>query len=135
MNRINPLYLGLLVLVVLALSVFKLNSAKSELQEAKASYDKTAQLAVELSELKKLYANQKNMQMKLKRILAQGVLRNGGVVASYKKSRAKISAESLDKKTLDFLMAKILNASFNIDSFEIRKLSGNKASFKMEIKW
>ncbi len=135
MNRINPLYVGLLLLVVLALSVFELNSSKSELYEAEASYDKTAKLAVELSELKKLYASQKNMQMKLKRILAQNVLRNAGIVASYKKSRAKISAETLDKTTLDFLMAKILNSPFNIDSFEIRKLSENKASFKMEIKW
>ncbi len=135
MNRINPLYVGLFLLVVLTLSVFELNSAKDELHEAQASYEKAERLAVELSELKKVYANHKNMQMKLKRILTQNRLKNAGVIALYKKSRAKISAESLEKSTLDFLMSKILNAPFNIDSFEIRKLSKNKVSFKMEIKW
>ena len=135
MNRINPLYIGLVLVLILLLSMMNLNSAKIELQETKEDYVRTSKLAVELSELKKTYANQKNLQNALRRILNQPSLKSAGVVVKYKKSNAKMSAESLDKKSLDFLMGKILNSTFNIVSFDVKKLSEEKASFKMEIKW
>jgi hypothetical protein len=41
----------------------------------------------------------------------------------------------MDKNTLNLLMGKILNASFNITSMQIKKLSDDKVSLDMEIKW
>jgi len=135
MNRVNPLYLGLLLVVVLGVSVFKLNSAKVELIQAKKSYTETAKLATELSALQSVYKNQKKLQAKLKKILANGTLRGASIVSKYKKNNVKLSAESIDKKALNYLFAKLFNATFNITSFEVKKLSDEKASFKMEIQW
>jgi len=135
MNRINPLYLGLLLVVILMISIFKLNSAKVQLQDAKDNFEKTSKLALELSALKKTYANSNKHKNALKRILNQASLKNAAIVAKYKNSNAKLSSESIDKKSLDFLMGKLLNSTFNISSFDIKKLSEQKASFKMEIKW
>jgi hypothetical protein len=47
----------------------------------------------------------------------------------------KLSSNSLDKKALDFLMGKIFNSTYNVVVLDIKKLSKEKASFKMEIKW
>lgn len=134
MNRINPLYLGLLLLVVLVLSIFKLNSAKEELKEVKISYRETSKIANELTSLKSVY-NNKNLEKSLKSLLKQNMLRGTEIDARFKKNNVKISAKSIDKKALDFLMGKILNSTYNVVSLDIKKLSEEKASLNMEIKW
>ena len=135
MNRVNPLYLGLLLLVVLMLSVYKLNSAKAELEEAKNSYAKTSKLANELTSLKAVYNDKKSLEKSLKRLLNQNSVKNATIEATYKKNNVKLSSGSIDKKALDYLMGKILNSTYNVVSLDIKKLSEEKASFKMEIKW
>ena len=134
MNRVNPLYLGLLLLVILALSVFKLNSAKQELDEVKLSYKEISKIANELTSLKSVY-NNKNLEKSLQRLLKNNILKGTEIDARFKKNNAKISTKSIDKKALDFLMGKILNSTYNIVSLDIKKLSEEKASLKMEIKW
>lgn len=135
MNRVNPLYLGIFLLVVLALSVYKLNSAKSELKEAKVSYVQTSNLANELTSLKEVYSKNKNLERSLKRLLNQNSLKAAKVDSVFKKNNVLLSSSSIDKKALDNLMGKILNSTYNVVSLDIKKLSEEKASFKMEIKW
>lgn len=135
MNRVNPLYLGIFLLVVLALSVYKLNSAKSELKEAKVSYVQTSNLANELTSLKEVYSDNKNLERSLKRLLNQNSLKNAKIDSVFKKNNVVLSSSSIDKKALDNLMGKILNSTYNVVSLDIKKLSEEKASFKMEIKW
>ena len=135
MNRVNPLYLGLFLLVVLALSVFKLNSAKHELKEVRLSYKETSKIANELTSLKSVYNDKNNLEKSLKRVLKQKVLKGIEIDAIFKKNNVKISSQSIDKKALDFLMGKILNSTYNVVSLDIKKLSEEKASLKMEIKW
>ena len=134
MNRVNPLYLGLLLLVILALSVFKLNSAKQELNEVKLSYKETSKIANELTSLKSVY-NNKNLEKSLQRLFKHNVLKGIEIDARFKKNNVKISTQSIDKKALNFLMGKILNSTYNVVSLDIKKLSEEKASLKMEIKW
>ena len=135
MNRVNPLYLGLLLLVILALSVFKLNSAKQELKDVKISYKQTSKIANELTSLKLVYNDKKKLEKSLTRVFKQNVLKGVEIQTSYKKNNVKINAKSIDKKALDFLMGKILNSTYNVVSLDIKKLSEEKASLKMEIKW
>ena len=135
MNRVNPLYLGLFLLVVLVLSVFKLNSAKHELKEVRLSYKETSKIANELTSLKSVYNDKNNLEKSLKRVLKQKLLKGIEIDTIFKKNNVKISSQSIDKKALDFLMGKILNSTYNVVSLDIKKLSEEKASLKMEIKW
>ena len=135
MNRINPLYVGLLLILVVIFLAFKLGSIKSDLAEAKEEYAKTSQLAVGLSGLKSTYADRKKLKNSLHRILALSAVRQASILKDEKKSSVKLSAQSMDKKALNVLMGKLLNASYNITSMKIKRLSKERVSFKMEIKW
>jgi len=134
MNRVNPLHLGVLLLVILALSVFSLNSAKQELKDVKLSYKETSKIANELRSLKSVY-NNKSLEKSLKRLLKNNILKGVEIDARFKRNNVKISTKSIDKNGLNFLMGKILNSTYNVVSLDIKKLSEEKASLKMEIKW
>jgi len=135
MNRINPLYVGLLLILFVVFLAFRLGSIKSDLVEAKEEYAKISKLAVNLSALKSTYADRKKLTNSLRRILALSAVRQANIIKNEKKSNVKLSSQSMDKKALNVLMGKLLNSSYNITSMKIKKLSKDRVSFKMEIKW
>lgn len=135
MNRVNPLYIGILLLLILAFVSFKLSEVKSDLKDAKDDYKKTLILAIDLSSLKEVYADKAKLKESLQRILKQPYLRSSNIVQVFKDSGATISSQSIDIDALNLLMGKILNASFNVVSLDIKKLSDTNASLDMEIKW
>jgi len=135
MSRINPFYLVATLLVVLLFSFVKLSSIKEELAEVKSEYKGVNALSSELVGLKKVYATSKNSQKSLQRVLRNSALKDANIKQKNSKSSIKISSESIEKRALNRLLGKILNATYNITSFKIRKLSETHASFEMEIKW
>ena len=135
MNRINPLYLALLLLFVLLMLVFKLENAKSELSEAKEEYKATAALVSELSGLKKVYADKKKVKKELVRVLNNPLLKKLDMQQHTTGSAMRIDIKSIDAKALNYLMGKVLNNSYNITALTIKRLSDEKASLQMEIKW
>ena len=135
MNRINPLHIGALLLVVLLFSLFKLSSAKSDLVEVKAQFKETQELVTKLSGLKSVYADKKSVKKSLSRVLNLSSLRSVNIVQKSRKNGVTLSAASMDKNALNSLMGKLLNGAYQINSFKIKKLSDSKVSFEMEIKW
>lgn len=135
MNQINPIYLGLLLVVFLFLSVFKLNETKLEFYEAKQDYKSTQKLTSKLKDLKNIYSNKSRITKEIQRILNNPVLRASKIVNRFSNSGVKISSKSMDFNALNKLMGKILNASYNITSLKIKKLSDTKVSLDMEIRW
>ena len=135
MNRINPLYIGALLLVLLIMSIYLLNSAKNTLVEVKEDFKQTQKIADELSGLKKAYGDKKSAKKELRRLLAQSTLRDADIKADYKNSGVKISSKSMDKKALDFLMGKLLNSAYDIRKMDIKRLSEQKADLELEIRW
>ena len=135
MNRINPLYLAALLLVVLMMSIYLLKDAKNSLLEAKQNFKETQKIANELSGLKKAYTDKKRGEKEIKRILSQPLLTNSQTKADYKKKGVVISSEGIDKRALEFLMGKLFNSSYNIKEIKIKRLSEEKAQLQVEIKW
>ncbi len=135
MNRLNPLHIGVLLIVVLLFISSKLVESKNQLLEVKISYQETQKVAIELSDLKKVYADKKRLKKSLYKILQLSSLRSANIVKTTKKSEIILSSKSMEKKALNSLLGKILNANFNIKILKIKKLSDKKASLYMEIKW
>lgn len=135
MNQVNPLHIGVLLVVIIAFLLFTLKGVKAELLEEKALYQESEKLAVELSSLKSVYANKKKTKKAIDRVLAQSSLRSAGLDVKREKSSIRISSKSVDTEVLNSLMGKILNGSYNITELKIKKLSETKASLRMEIKW
>ena len=135
MNRINPLYIGLFLIVVLMSVSYKLSSIKSELSEAKEAYKETSQLAIQLNGLKSVYTDKKGFQKSIQRVLSNAALQSAELQQEIKKSGITIISLSMDINALNFLMGKILNGTYNVSSLKIKRLSDTKVSLDMEIKW
>ncbi len=135
MNQINPLHVGALLLVLIMFLFFKLSGVKAELDETKVEFAKSEALAVDLNSLKSVYGDKKKIQKSIDRILSQSSIKAAKLHVKREKNFIKISSQSLDTKSLNSLMGKILNGSYNITALKIKKLSQTKASLEMEIQW
>lgn len=135
MNRINPLYTGILLLLVVIFIGVKLSNAKDELQKAKSRLNDVQTLVNEINGLKGAYAN-KNMKKKtLLQTLSQPVLNAAQIEKKLTRSSIKISSKSIDLRALNYLLGKVLNDTYNVTSLQIKRLSDTKSSLEMEIKW
>lgn len=135
MNRFNPLYVGVFLVLLLVFSVMKLVDAKKELHEEKNLYEKTLKIAIETNALKKAFANKKKEKREILHILSYPVLKNVDITKEVTNSGIHIRAKNMDIKALNFLMGKILNATFNITMLQIKKINENKAMLEVRIKW
>jgi hypothetical protein len=135
MNQINPLHIASLLLITTLFLFFKIGEVNDAMNETKTSFLESEKLAVNLSTLKHIYADKKKNQKSLEKILMHRSLQNSNLKIQKQKKNIKISTKSIDTKSLNYLMGKILNASFNITMLKIKKLSKEKASLEMEIKW
>ena len=135
MNRINPIYLVVLLVLILIFLMSKLNFTRDELLSEKSSYQDTLKVVTQLKGLNKIYSNKKSVKNSLNRVLANVSLKAANIKKKVGVSGVTLSSESIDKIALNFLMGKVLNGTYSIYSFKIKRLSDKKASFIMEIKW
>ena len=135
MNQINPLHIGALLLVATIFLFFKIEGVNQELVQTQEHFMESEKLAVNLSTLKHMYADKKKSQKKLDKVLSNRNLQTSNLKIKRQKKVIKITTQSIDTKALNYLMGKILNSSYNVTLLKIKKLSKEKASLEMEIKW
>ncbi|MDF1877753.1 hypothetical protein JHD47_07980 [Sulfurimonas sp. SAG-AH-194-L11] len=135
MNQVNPLHIGGLLLVMIMFLFFELSGAKEGLKEAKSEFLVSEELAIDLHALKSVYADTKKIKNSINRILANQSIKKANLSVKRGKKFIHISSKSVDTEVLNRLMDKVLNASFNITTLKIKRLSETKASLEMEIKW
>jgi len=135
MNRINPAYIGVLLVMLLAMSLYLLNSAKDTLKESKQSFKETKKIATEIKSLKNAYANEVVTKKNIIRLLADKSLKSTEIKTEYKNSGVKISSKNMNKKALDVLMGKVLNSSYDVRSLKIKSITQEIAELELEIRW
>lgn len=135
MNRINPLYVVVLLTILLALVLYKLDTAKSELEESKASFKTTQELARKLVALKDVYADGRQIKQSLQGILNDPALLSADIETKFKTASVSINAQSIDLKRLNLLLGKLLNAAYAVESMKLKSISETKAELQMEIRW
>ena len=135
MSRLNPVYIGVFLLLLLIFFSFKLSDAKKELINEKEIYIQTKKLSSNLSELKKTYANKTKAEKSLQRIFKINSLKSANIKLNKKKTGINISSDAIEVNALNSLMSKLLNTSYNITLLKVKRLSDTKASLQMEIKW
>jgi hypothetical protein len=135
MNRINPLQIIALLMMVFIFVFFKLSSEKQQLEDEKVHLTKMTQLCDELVSLKKVYGDKKRIRREIDKILRYSSIKNAKVQREYKKSGIHLYCESIELVPLNALMAKLLNGSFNITTLKIKRVDDKKAKLNVEIKW
>ncbi len=135
MNRVNPLHIILLLIVVLFFAFFKLAGIKSELKELQQEYKKSQKVAEELVSYKKLYGNRKRVQKALQKIVSQRSLQSANIKLLQRPNSLEIKSASMKLNELNSLISKILNGSYEIKRLKIKSLDATHASIAVEIAW
>ena len=135
MKRINPLHVGILLIVLLAFFTLKLSTLKKELKVQKKAYEEILQVSKELQGLKTVYADKVKVKKSLNRLLHQQVLKSANIEKKLNAKGVVLSAQSMTLRELNFFMGKILNGSYRIKELKIKRISKDKASLKLEIRW
>lgn len=135
MNRINPLHIGLLLVVILMFLAINLSNTKRELAEVTKSYTLTAKLSTHLSGLKEVYDDKDKIKLSLEKILEQASFKSAKIDQELKTTQMIISSHDMDITTLNALMSQLLNGVYTISTLKITKISQTHASFYIEITW
>jgi len=135
MNRINPLYILLLIFVLFIFFTFKLNYANDELSEIQQNYKESSKLAIKIDNIKKAYKDKNRVIKKINNILKNSVLQNIDIKRKITNSKIILLSNSINKSALNYLIGKFLNNSFDITKLNIKKIDNKKATLEVEIRW
>ncbi|WP_297482091.1 hypothetical protein [Sulfurimonas sp.] len=135
MNRVNPLHIIILLIVLLTFVMLKLNAAKEELVDTKSSYNQTVVLADKIKGLKSSYFNKTKVQRTINKILRSSTLRASNISKKVTNSSILLTSKNMNIHSLNFLLGKILNGNYIVSELQIKQLSDKKASLQLEIKW
>ena len=135
MTRINPLHIGALVILFLLFFTIKLSTLKDTLKHEKKTYQETVQIATKLQGLKTVYADKIGVKKALSRVLHQRILKSANIEKKLNAKGIVLTAEGITLRELNFFMGKILNGSYRVTLLKIKRISKDKASLKLEIKW
>ncbi len=135
MNRINPIHIFILIVVLFGFFTFKLNQTKEELRNIKNEYKKTLDVAIQIDAFKKSYKNKAQIKKKINQILKSRTLRKVNIIKEIKNSKIILKSKEMDIASLNYLMGKVLNSTFIVSKLSIKKINNKKATFMMEIQW
>lgn len=135
MNRVNPLYMIAFLILILVFTFFQVSTAKKEFTEIKVFYKETLELSHKLQSLDSIYSDKVTIKKALNRILKQQTLRSVQIKKTVSSSSLVLSSQTMSKIGLNSLMSKIVNGSYYLSSFEIKKGKDNNVAFSLEIKW
>ncbi len=135
MNRINPIHIAALLIVLLFFIMLKLNAVKEELADTKESYAQTLVLAQKIKGLKSSYFNKTKVLKSINTLLRNGTVRSADITKKVTNSSILLTSDNMNIRSLNFLMGKILNGSYVISDLQIKRLTDKKASLKLEITW
>jgi len=134
-KHVNPLHIGVLLIVTILFLFVKLSETKDELRASQASYKSAYTLAQKLQSLKNLYAQKQTAQKALHKIVTSQALQKSDVKSITKRDKTYISAKKIDLRALNYLLSKLLNGSFIIESLKVERVNEKEADLEMEIKW
>ena len=135
MNRLNPLHIIILLIVLLAFVMVKLNTAKEEMADVKSSYKQTTVLADKIKGLKSTYFNKNRVQRAINQILRNYTLKDAKIMKKVSDSSLLLTSKNMKMHSLNFLLGKILNGDYIVSELQIKKINDKTASLRLEIKW
>lgn len=121
MNRLNPLYIVLLLFTVLFISFFSLINIKKVYSEKLEETNEIQIKAKEYNSLVSYWKNEEFIQKTLDEILKNPLFKNENIVKTETKESIKIRIETPNSQILDSFLNKILNKQLIIKKMELDK--------------
>lgn len=132
--KINPLYVGLLLIATLTFVVYQLSASKTALRESKNALIKIETMAEEIDALKRTWDNPKASGAALQRLIAAPQLKSANIQTDKKRGLLVISSKKADLKATNYFFGKLFNGAHIVQKFDIKRLDDESVSFSVEIK-
>ncbi len=132
--KINPLYIGMLLVVALLFVVYQLHGSKTQLRESKQSLIKVEAMAEEIDALKRAWDNPKTTTAALQRLLKAPQLKSANIQQTKKQGLIILKSKKANFKAADYFFAKLFNGAYILQKFEIKRLDDESLSFHVEIR-
>lgn len=128
MNRLNPIYIIVLLVVLSLVSFMLLDEKKKEFNSSVKDVQALKLLGNEYRVLKTNWRSKRSIENRLNSILNNSSFRNVSISKSFERKKFLVSAKTNNARTLNNLLNKILN-----EKFLIRKLEIKPTELKVEI--
>ncbi len=133
MKKVNPLYILSFVLLLLIFVGVKLSKVSKDKDYLESQLAQNESIALEITALKKSWAASKKNSSSLDRLIRSSSLRSANLKTKKKRDSYTISSESIDSKSVDFLLSKIYNGTYMVKKLYIKRVTPHSVSLKMEI--
>ena len=131
--KINPLYIGLLLVIALFFAVYQLDQSKQQLHDSKIALLKVEEMAQEIDALKQAWDNPKTVTSALNRILKSPQLKSANIQKIKKRGRIVLSSKKANLKATNYFFIKLFNGAFILQNFDVKRLDDESLSFHVEI--
>jgi len=131
--KINPLYIGLLLVIALIFSIYRLNESKIELHDNKIALVKIENMADEIDALKRAWDSPKTTTAALKRLLKSPALKSANIQKVKKRGVVILKSKKANLKATNYFFVKLFNGAYTLDKFEVKRLDEESVSFSVEI--
>ena len=131
--KINPLYIGLLLLITFVFTIYQLNVSKAQLHDSKKSLVKIEGMAEEIDALKRAWDSPKVSENAINRILRAPQLKSANIQKSKKRGRMVLFSKKAGLKATNYFFVKLFNGAFILEKFEVKRLDDESVSFDVEI--
>lgn len=132
--KINPLYFGLLLIVVLLFVVYQLSESKTELRESTKALVKVEAMAEEIDALKRAWDNPKTTGTALDRLLKAPQLKSANIKQTKKRGQIILRSNKANRKATNYFFVKLFNGAYILQKFDIKRLDDESVSFSVEIR-
>ena len=131
--KINPLYIGMLLVVALLFVVYQLHESKTQLRESKQALIKVEAMAEEIDALKRAWDSPKTTTSALQRLLKAPQLKSANIQQTKKQGLIILKSKKANFKAANYFFVKLFNGAYILQKFEIKRLDDASLSFHVEI--
>ncbi len=132
--KINPLYIGMLLVVALLFVVYQLHGSKTQLRESKQALVKVEAMAEEIDALKRAWDNPKTTTAALQRLLKAPQLKSANIQQTKKQGLIILKSKKANFKAANYFFSKLFNGAYILQKLEIKRLDDESLSFHVEIR-
>lgn len=132
MNRLNPLYILLLTLILALFAAYSASKKQQELESLQSEYSIKKDIALHLHALKKAYSPKRKRE--LLQLLHSSRFKKSGIKTEDKRERLLITGKNIDIKAANILLSRLFNNTYNLDKLSVTKAK-NGVDLKVEVVW
>ena len=135
MNRINPLYIALFLLFILALVIYQDHKIAKMVDQEQQRLHQIQDVAKKITTLKNYWGDKKIQRQRVLSLVNSPIIKPFIKTSQQNRDRYKLFLHNIDAKNADRIADKIFNSFVRIGSFKIDRQNRGKISMEVEFRY